>query len=162
MDTFVNIDFATTWDFCGLTKVNYNLPQILDFVDKSIPRCSLQNLVWTTAYLMCAYDCRYRRIYFYYIYDLIRIRIKLKFSGLVLRKLHMFYKFALSFHWRISEEKTYKVQYFLDTWHLRDVVLCPANSNAFDAQHHNKLVRIEINPRFISMQCITFHFVAHK
>ena len=102
------------------------------------------------------------KIYFYYNNYHIRIRIKLKFSGLVLRKLHMFYKFALSFHWRISEEKTYKVQYFLDTWHLRDVVLCPANSNAFDAQHHNKLVRIEINPRFISMQCITFHLVAHK
>ena len=102
------------------------------------------------------------KIYFYYNNYHIRIRIEFKFSGLVLRKLHMFHKFALSFHWRISEEKTYKVQYFLDTWHLKDVVLCPASINAFDAQHHNKLVRIEINPRFISMQCITFHLVAHK
>ena len=60
----------------------------------------------------------------------------------------MFYKTALNFHWHISAEKTYKVQCFLDTWHLKSVVLCPANINAFDAQHHNKLVRIEINPRF--------------
>ena len=102
------------------------------------------------------------KIYFYYINHHIRIRIKLNFSELVLVDLYMFYKIALNFHWRISAEKTYKMQYFLDTWHLKDVVLCPANINAFDAQQHNKLVRIEINPCFISMQCITFHLLAHK